>query len=121
MLGVLPLFHVFAMTSVLNDAIETGSEMVLLPRFELKQVLRTIERHPTTIFPAVPTIYGAINAAVRAQRRDLTSIKMCISGGAPLPAESASGSRRSPAAAGGGLRPDRGVSRSSPAIRRTGA
>ena len=76
---MLPLFHVFAMTSVLNYAIETGSEMVLLPRFELKQVLRTIERHKTTIFPAVPTIYGAINAASGRSRRDLTSIKLCIS------------------------------------------
>lgn len=86
-LGVLPLFHVFAMTSVLNYAIETGSEMVLLPRFELKQVLRTIERHKITIFPAVPTIYGAINAASGRSRRNLTSIKLCICGGAPLPAE----------------------------------
>src|SRR5438270_12429184 len=86
-LGVLPLFHVFAMTTVLNYTIETGSEMVLLPRYELQQVLRAIERHRITIFPAVPTIYGAINAEAERTKRNLTSIKVCISGGAPLPAD----------------------------------
>lgn len=86
-LGVLPLFHVFAMTSVLNFAVASGTKMVLLPRFELKQVIRTIERERPTIFPAVPTIYGAISAACEQKRHDLTSIRVCISGGAPLPAE----------------------------------
>ena len=84
---MLPLFHVFAMTTVLTGAVQSGFEMILLPRFDLRQLLRTIERTRPTIFPAVPTIYGAINAAAERQRRDLSSIKMCISGGAPLPAD----------------------------------
>ncbi len=86
-LGVLPLCHVFAMTAVMNLAMTTGSRMVLLPRFELEQVLQTLAREKPTIFPAVPAIYGAINEAARIDRFDLSSLKFCISGGAPLPIE----------------------------------
>jgi long-chain acyl-CoA synthetase len=86
-LGVLPLFHAFAMTSVMNFAVETGAEMVLLPRFVLREVIRCIERRKVTLFPAVPTIYGAISAEAERGAQDLTSIKVCISGGAPLPAD----------------------------------
>ena len=86
-LGVLPLFHVFAMTCVLNFAIAAGSEMILLPRFELKQLLKTIARTKPTLFPAVPTIYTAINLAAAKTRLDLRSIRLCVSGGAPLPAD----------------------------------
>lgn len=85
-LGVLPLFHVFAMTSVMNTAVALGAEMILLPRFELKRVIRCIEKRKPTLFPAVPTIYAAINAE-SAKTHDLTSIRVCISGGAALPQE----------------------------------
>jgi long-chain acyl-CoA synthetase len=86
-LGVLPLFHVFAMTSVMNTAVALGAEMVLLPRFELKRVIRCIEKRRPTLFPAVPTIYAAINAECAIKVHDLTSIRVCISGGAALPQE----------------------------------
>jgi len=86
-LAVLPLFHVFAMTSVMNYAIAMGAELVLLPRFGLAQVIATIERKKITIFNAVPTIYGAINAAAAKRKPDLRSIRLSISGGAPLPNE----------------------------------
>ncbi len=86
-LAVLPFFHVFAMTSIMNFAVRTGAEMILLPRFELAQVINTIERERPTMFPAVPTIYGAIASACEKTRRNLSSIAACISGGAPLPAE----------------------------------
>ena len=86
-LAVLPIFHVFAMTSVMNFGIELGAELILHPRFVLKDVIRTIERQQVTIFPAVPTIYGAINSACEGRSHDLTSIKVCVSGGAPLPGE----------------------------------
>ncbi len=86
-LGVLPMFHVFAMTCVLNLAIEIGAEMLLLPRFELKQLLRTIAREKPTLFPAVPTIYTAINAASAKAKLDLRSIRLCVCGGAPLPVD----------------------------------
>ncbi len=86
-LGVLPFFHVFAMTVVMNCAIEVAGEMVLLPRFDLQDVLRTIEKKRPTLFPAVPTIFNAIENFPGVDRFDLSSIKLCISGGAPLPVE----------------------------------
>ena len=87
MLGVIPLFHVFAMTAVMNLALAVGAEMILLPRFELDQVMKTIQTRKPTIFPAVPTIYTAIANHEHAGRYDLSSIKYCVSGGAPLPLE----------------------------------
>ncbi|MDO6414865.1 long-chain fatty acid--CoA ligase [Sphingomonas sp. BIUV-7] len=86
-LGVLPMFHVFALTTVLNYSVDSGAEMILLPRFDLKQMLKTIARtHPTQFF-GVPTIYVAINGADEAALAGFKSIRCCISGGAPLPFE----------------------------------
>jgi long-chain acyl-CoA synthetase len=84
-MGVLPLFHVFALTTVLNYSIDTGAEMVLLPRFELKQMIDTIARARCTQLFAVPTIYGAMNSLPDAALAKLKSLKFSISGGAPLP------------------------------------
>ena len=85
--GVLPLFHVFALTYVLNYGMAIGAELVLLPRFELAATLKTIRSRRATNFAAVPTIYGAINNAPAKLRGDLSSLQHCISGGAPLPVE----------------------------------
>jgi long-chain acyl-CoA synthetase len=87
MLGVLPLFHVFAMTVVMNTGIKIGATMVLLPRFDIKAVLKTIQQKKPTVFPAVPTIFTALNHAKSIDSYDLSSLKMCISGGAPLPVQ----------------------------------
>lgn len=87
MLCVLPFFHVFAMTVAQNLSVVLGAEMVLLPRFELKMLLDTIVRKKITLFPGVPTIYTAINNGEQTKSYDLTSINLCISGGAPLPVE----------------------------------
>jgi long-chain acyl-CoA synthetase len=84
-LGVLPMFHVFALTTVLNFSIEIGAEMVLLPRFEMDQVLGTIRRKPPTQFFGVPTIYIALNNLPVEKVPDLSAVRACISGGAPLP------------------------------------
>ena len=86
-MGVLPLFHVFALTYVLNYGVAIGAELVLLPRFELAATLKTIRSRKVTNFPAVPTIYSAINNAPAETRGDLSSLRYCISGGAPLPVE----------------------------------
>ncbi|MDB5702444.1 MAG: dicarboxylate--CoA ligase PimA [Sphingomonadales bacterium] len=86
-LGVLPLFHVFALTTVLGFSIRTGAEMILLPRFQIDQVIKTIKRTRPTYFPAVPTIYAAIANIAKTHKVDLSDIHACISGGAPLPAE----------------------------------
>jgi len=58
---VLPLFHVFAMTVVMNLGITIGAELLLVPRFDLQQVLKLIGKRRPTLFPGVPTIYTAIN------------------------------------------------------------
>jgi len=85
-LAVLPFFHVFAMRVVQNLGTRLGAQLILLPRFELDQFLKTITRTRPTLLAAVPTIYGAVNGA-DLSKHDLTSLKYCISGGAPLPLE----------------------------------
>lgn len=86
-LAVLPMFHVFALTSVLNFAIETGAELVLLPRFIMKEVLAAVKRKPPTQIYGVPTMWAAFNALPDDQVPDFSSVYCCISGGAPLPLE----------------------------------
>lgn len=87
MLGVLPFFHVFAMTAVMNMSVHGGFEIIALPRFELKATLKLIDKKKPTLFPAVPAIYSAINHFKNVDKYDLTSIRFCVSGGAPLPVE----------------------------------
>jgi long-chain acyl-CoA synthetase len=86
-LAVIPFFHSYGLTVVMNLAISSASSMVLLPRFGIKDVLRAIARWRPTIFPAVPMIYGAIAHHPLSSGFDLRSIRICISGAAPLPAE----------------------------------
>lgn len=86
-MGVLPLFHVFANTCVLNRTVHRGGEMVLLPRFDAAQTLAAIERTRPTSMPGVPTMYQALLDHPRTARTDLSSLRICISGGAPMPAE----------------------------------
>ena len=84
-LCVLPFFHVFAMTVLMNLGISLGAKLVLLPRFELKQTLKAIKTHQPTCFPAVPTLYTALVRAPELATLDLSALRYCISGGAPLP------------------------------------
>ena len=84
-LGVLPLFHVFALTAVLNYSVDTGAEMVLLPRFDLQQVIAAVQRTGITQLLAVPTIYGALNGLSDPDFAKLKTVVRSISGGAPLP------------------------------------
>lgn len=85
-LGVLPMFHVFALTTVLNFSIEVAAQIVLLARFDLKQMLGTIKRTRPTIIFGVPTIWVAINNQVAPEEApDLSHLSACVSGGAPLP------------------------------------
>ncbi|NJO37317.1 MAG: long-chain fatty acid--CoA ligase [Rhizobiales bacterium] len=86
-LGVIPLFHVLAISTVLTFGIRTGAMLILLPRFDLDQVLQTIHKKRPTFLPGVPTLFNAISGHPEIDRFDLTSIKFCISGGAPLPIE----------------------------------
>ncbi len=86
-LGVLPLFHVFANTCVMNRTIVTGGEIVMLPRFDAAQALATITRTKPTSLPGVPTMYQALLDHPMVGQTDFTSLRLCISGGAPLNAE----------------------------------
>ncbi|MFQ5970833.1 MAG: long-chain fatty acid--CoA ligase [Alphaproteobacteria bacterium] len=83
-LAVLPFFHVFGMTGVMNVAFCSGAELILLPRFKLSEVLKTIHKQRPTAFMGVPTMYSAINTHKELDKYDLSSLTYCISGGAPL-------------------------------------
>ncbi|MDI3297994.1 MAG: long-chain fatty acid--CoA ligase [Bacillota bacterium] len=86
-LGVLPLFHVYGLTTVLNYGVASASTLILLPRFRVKEVLDTIQKERPTLFPGAPTMYVAVNTFPEVDRYDLSSIQACISGSAPLPVE----------------------------------
>ena len=86
-LAVLPLFHVFGMTAVMNAALYRACEIVLLPRFKVSELLKTIDKIKPTVFFGVPTMFSAINARKDLDKFDLSSLKYCVSGGAPLPLE----------------------------------
>lgn len=85
-MAAIPFFHVFAMTAVMNFALASTAELIMVPRFDLKQVLKTIDKEKPTIFPGVPTIFAAINNFDGIEKLDLSSLDFCISGGASLPA-----------------------------------
>jgi long-chain acyl-CoA synthetase len=85
--GILPLFHAFAMTCVMNWALAFGCEMILLPRFEAKTLLRTIHKKRPNAMPSVPTLLTALMNYPDFDKYDLKSLRFCISGGAPLPLE----------------------------------
>jgi long-chain acyl-CoA synthetase len=86
-LGAVPLFHVYGMTAVMNLGIYIGATMVLLPRFDIDQVLKTIDKEKPTLFPGAPAMYVALINHPDVKQYDLSSIKACISGSAPLPLE----------------------------------
>ena len=87
MMGVLPFFHVFAMTVVMNLSISIAAKIIMHPRFELEPVLKDLNKKKPTLFPGVPTMYTAINNYPQLSDYDLSSLKFCLSGGAPLPVE----------------------------------
>jgi long-chain acyl-CoA synthetase len=87
MMGILPFFHVFAMTTVMNFSIAKAATMILMPRFELAQGLKLIRASKPTVMPGVPTLYTALMNSPQLKPDDLASLKFCISGGAPLPLE----------------------------------
>lgn len=86
-LAVIPFFHAFGMTAVLNTCIALGAELVLMPRFEVKELLQAIDRKKPTLFAGVPTIYVAINTEPNVRRYDFSSLKVCTSGGDALSLE----------------------------------
>jgi long-chain acyl-CoA synthetase len=86
-MGILPFFHVFGMTVVMNFSVSMGATMILMPRFELNAGLKLIRQTKPTLMPGVPTLYTALMNSPNLKPGDLASLKFCFSGGAPLPLE----------------------------------
>jgi long-chain acyl-CoA synthetase len=83
-MNVLPFFHSFGMVAM-NLGVLRAAKNVMVPRFELRMVLKTLAKEKPTLFPGVPRIYIALNEAPETKKYDLRSLKACISGAAPLP------------------------------------
>lgn len=86
-LSIIPLFHVFGMTSAMNLSIYIAGDSIMLPRFEIDEVLETIKRERPTTFPGVPTMYVALTNHPKAEEFGMGSIRLCNSGSAPMPVE----------------------------------
>jgi long-chain acyl-CoA synthetase len=85
-MGCLPLFHVFGLTCGLNATVTAGSTLTLLPRFDPGRALEIIQRDRVTIFEGVPTMYAAMLHHT-GERPDVSSLRLCVSGGAAMPVE----------------------------------
>ncbi|GAA0566776.1 long-chain fatty acid--CoA ligase [Craurococcus roseus] len=85
-LAVLPFFHIFALTAVMIVAVARGNTLVALPRFDFEAVMAAIRRCRPTVLPGVPTLFKAL-LDKGATKEDLSSLRRCVSGGAPMPAQ----------------------------------
>ncbi|TQR39055.1 long-chain fatty acid--CoA ligase [Brevibacillus brevis] len=86
-LCVLPLFHVYGMTTVMNKGICIAAEIILVPKFDVKQIFEMIDKRKPTLFPGAPTMYIGLINHPDLKKHDLSSIDACVSGSAPLPIE----------------------------------
>jgi long-chain acyl-CoA synthetase len=84
---VLPLFHIYGLSSVMLRALRDGNELLLHPRFDAETIVAEIETKRVTVFPGVPTMWIAIANLPGIEERDLSSLRRCASGGAPMPFE----------------------------------
>ncbi len=86
-MGVVPFFHVYGMTTVLLLSVLDMMTMILLPKFDIESTLKTIQKQKPTIFPGAPTMYIGLINHPDIRKHDLSSISACLSGSAPLPIE----------------------------------
>ncbi|MEM3626874.1 MAG: long-chain fatty acid--CoA ligase [Candidatus Bathyarchaeia archaeon] len=86
-LAVLPLFHIYGMTTGMNAPIYAAGKIVMLPRFDPISTLEAIQKYKVTVFCGAPTMYAMLLAHPNLHKYDLTSVRFCISGSAPLPPE----------------------------------
>jgi len=84
---VLPLFHIYALSSVMLGAVRSGNQLILYPRPDIDLIVKDLAGKKPTFLPGVPTLYTAIMKNPKAKDLDLRSLKICLSGGAPLPVE----------------------------------
>ncbi|MEU8651445.1 long-chain fatty acid--CoA ligase [Streptomyces sp. NPDC048737] len=85
--GCLPLFHIFGQTCTMNTAVLSGASLTLIPRFDPAVVFEAIARDGATVFEGVPTMYAALLQHPAGAEAEVSSLRMCISGGASLPVE----------------------------------
>ena len=85
--AALPFFHIYAMTCVMISSIYIGGTVVIIPRFELQTALNVVKKYRPTFYHGVPTMYVAFNDAPNVRRYGFHSLRVCMSGGAPLPVE----------------------------------
>jgi len=86
-LTVLPLFHIYALTACMNLAMISGGSMIIVPKFDINMVLQHINDYKPTFFPGAPTMYVAVINHPRIKDFKVSSIRICLSGSAPLPLE----------------------------------
>jgi long-chain acyl-CoA synthetase len=86
-MGCLPLFHVFGLTCSLNAGVLAGASLTLIPRFDGGKALSVIERDGVTIFQGVPTMFSAMLHQPDPASRDMSSLRLCVSGGSAMPVE----------------------------------
>jgi len=86
-LGVLPFFHIYGLTVCLNLATAKGATQILFPRFVPGDLLKAIQKHRPTAFPGAPSVYISLLQQKNIAAYDLSSIKYCVSGSAPMPVE----------------------------------
>jgi long-chain acyl-CoA synthetase len=86
-LTVLPLYHIYGMTTGMNAPIYLAGRMVMLPRFDAIATLSAIQNYKVTVFCGAPTMYALLLAHPRVKSFNLSSVRFCISGSAPLPVE----------------------------------
>jgi len=86
-LGAVPFFHVYGMTVAMNLSIRMAGTLVMVPKFDVDLLLKTITKEKPTVFPGAPTMYIALINHPHLSKYDLSSIDACISGSAPLPME----------------------------------
>ncbi|HXF91332.1 MAG TPA: long-chain fatty acid--CoA ligase [Nitrospiraceae bacterium] len=86
-LGVVPFFHAYGLSTCQNLAVMTGCSIVLLPRFQVLDVLRAIQRYRVTVFSGIPMMFSKMSEFPEARRYDFRSLRVCLSGGSGLPAD----------------------------------
>jgi long-chain acyl-CoA synthetase len=86
-LCVLPLFHSFGQTVIQNATLLSGGTVVLVPRFDPKAAFEQMQEHRVTLFAGVPTMYFALLHYPEADRYNISSLRYCVTGGAPMPVE----------------------------------
>jgi long-chain acyl-CoA synthetase len=85
-LTALPLFHVFGMTVCMNWAVYSGAAMILMPNpRDIPMLIKCVSKHKITCFPAVPALFNALNNYPGIENIDVSSIRRCFSGSAPIP------------------------------------